>query len=211
MEDARPQSTTQFGPSNEQALLERLLARDQTALSALYDCYAGVVYALAFRITSSTVEAEDVVVDTFWQIWQQADRYDRTRGQLGAWIFTIARSRALDRLRAMRRSPLIEQDLRAEAEAAQHAAASESPEQMLWLTEQSAFVRAALAELTPVQRQAIEMAYYQGLTHTEIAERLGEPLGTIKTRIRLGLMKMREHLSKQLINAQGMRPDVAST
>lgn len=211
MEDARPQSTTQSGPSNEQALLERLLARDQTALSALYDRYSGVVYALAFRITSSTVEAEDVVVDTFWQIWQQADRYDRTRGQLGAWIFTIARSRALDRLRAMRRSPLTEQDLRAEAEAAQHAAANDSPEQRLWLTEQSAFVRAALAELTPVQRQAIEMAYYQGLTHTEIAERLGEPLGTIKTRIRLGLMKMREHLSKQLINAQGMRPDVAST
>ncbi len=211
MEDARPQSTTQSSPSNEQALLERLLARDQTALSALYDRYAGVVYALAFRITSSTVEAEDVVVDTFWQIWQQADRYDRTRGQVGAWIFTIARSRALDRLRARRRSPLTEQDPRAEAEAAQRAVASDSPEQALWLHEQSALVRAALVELTPVQRQAIELAYYQGLTHTEIAERLGEPLGTIKTRIRLGLMKMREHLSEQLVRVQGRHPDAAST
>jgi len=211
VEDARPQSTTQSGPSDEQALLERVLAGDQTALSALYDRYSGIVYALAFRITSSTVEAEDVVVDTFWQIWQQADRYDRTRGRLGAWIFTIARSRALDRLRARRRSPLAEQDARAEAEAAQRAATSDSPEQALWLTEQSALVRAALGELTPVQRQAIEMAYYQGLTHTEIAERLGEPLGTVKTRIRLGLIKMREHLGQQLIRVQGMHPDAAST
>jgi RNA polymerase sigma-70 factor (ECF subfamily) len=175
-----------------------LLRREQTALSALYDRYAGVVYALALRITSSTVEAEDVVVDTFWQIWQQADRYDHTRGQLGAWIFTIARSHALDRLRTIRRSPLTKPDAQAEIEAARRAAPSDSAEQNLWLTEQSALVGAALGELTLVQRQAIELAYYHGLSHTEIAERLGEPLGTIKTRIRLGLMKLRELLSAQL-------------
>jgi RNA polymerase sigma-70 factor (ECF subfamily) len=176
----------------------------------LYDRYAGVVYALAYRVTGSTLEAEDVVVDTFWQIWQQADRYDRTRGQLGGWIFTIARSRALDRLRSMRRSPLAEPDARAEAEAAQRAADSDSPEQNLWIAEQSALVRAALAELTPVQRQAIELAYYHGLSHMEISERLGEPLGTIKTRIRLGLIKMREHLGKQL-QAQARNPNAAPT
>ena len=210
MKDARLQSTLQPDSSDEQALCERLLARDQTALSALYDRYASVVYALALRITSSTVEAEDVVIDTFWQIWQQADRYDQTRGSFGAWLFTIARSRALDRLRARQRSPLTEPNQRAEAEAAQRAASNDSPEQNLWAAEQSALVRAALAELTPAQRQAIELAYYHGLSHTEIAERLSEPLGTIKTRIRLGLMKMREHLSQSLTARQGTKPNAAS-
>jgi RNA polymerase sigma-70 factor (ECF subfamily) len=196
VKDARSPSNLQLGPGDEQALMARLLARDQTALGALYDRYARVVYALALRITGSTAEAEDVVVDSFWQVWQQADRYDASRGQLGAWIFTIARSRALDRLRAMRRAPLARPD--EQADAARRAAASDNPEENLWLTEQSALVRAALAELTPAQRAAIELAYYHGLSHAEIAERLGEPLGTVKTRIRLGLMKMRESLDAQL-------------
>jgi RNA polymerase sigma-70 factor (ECF subfamily) len=190
--------------------VQRLLARDQTALGALYDRYAGIVYALALRITGSTAEAEEVVVDTFWQVWQQADRYDRARGQLGAWIFTIARSRALDRLRARRRSPLTESDEQAEAAAAQRASAADNPERDLWRAEQSAIVRAALAELTAAQREVIELAYYHGLSHAEIAARLGEPLGTVKTRIRLGLAKMREKMGGLLTPVKGAGSDATS-
>jgi len=181
--------------SEEQLLVKRLVARDQTALSTLYDRYASIVYALALRITRNSAEAEEVVVDSFWQIWQQAERYDHTRGQVGAWIFTIARSRALDRLRTMRRFPLTESDPQAESELARDLAASDNPEHSVWLAEQSSLVRAALEALTLTQREAIELAYYHGLSHTEIAEQLGEPLGTIKTRIRLGLIKLRECFS----------------
>lgn len=210
MKDPRPGSNLQPDPSDELALIERLVARDQAALGALYDRYASVVYALAFKITGNSGEAEDVVVDSFWQVWQQAGRYDRTRGPVGAWVFTIARSRALDRLRALRRSPLVEPDEQAEAEAARRVAESDSPEQNAWLVEQSSLVRGALAELTPVQREAIELAFYHGLSHAEIAERLNQPLGTIKTRIRLGLMRMRERLKGQLTRPKRGRPDAPS-
>lgn len=207
MKDARPLSHPRFDRSDERALAERLVARDQTALAALYDRYSAVVYALALRITGSSVEAEEVVIDSFWQVWQQADRYDQTRGQLGAWIFTIARSRALDRVRAQRRSLLVAPDEQAEAEAARQAAANENPERALWLSEQAALVREALAELSPEQRKAIELAYYHGLSHTEIAELLGEPLGTVKTRIRLGLLKMRQSISNFLARSEGANAD----
>jgi RNA polymerase sigma-70 factor (ECF subfamily) len=207
VKDARPLSHPRFDRSDERALAERLVARDQTALAALYDRYSAVVYALALRITGSSVEAEEVVIDSFWQVWQQADRYDQTRGQLGAWIFTIARSRALDRVRAQRRSLLVAPDEQAEAEAARQAAANENPERALWLSEQAALVREALAELSPEQRKAIELAYYHGLSHTEIAELLGEPLGTVKTRIRLGLLKMRQSISNFLARSEGANAD----
>lgn len=187
-----------FDPTDERQLIERLRARDQAALNALYERYSNVVYAIALRIIGQTAEAEDVVVDCFWQVWQQAANYDTARGQVRTWIVTIARSRALDRLRALRRAPVVsvEDDLRS----VQETRAEDNPEHETWLAEQSALVRQALATLPREQREALALAYYRGLSQSEIAEQLGEPLGTIKTRIRLGMMKLREQL--QALQAQ---------
>jgi RNA polymerase sigma-70 factor (ECF subfamily) len=192
VKEANLPNESPFDPIDELRLVERLRARDQGALDTLYERYSKVVYAIALRIIGQPADAEDVVVDSFWQVWQQAESYDSTRGQLRTWIVTIARSRALDRLRAMRRSPL------AGAEevnvAGREMAADDDPEQSAWLSQQSAIVRGALAALPREQRQALELAYYHGLSQSEVAERLGEPLGTIKTRMRLGMMKLREQL-----------------
>ncbi len=192
MQDANPSNQSPFDPSDELMLVERLRARDQGALDTLYERYSSVVHAVALRIIGQPADAEDVVVDSFWQVWQQAESYDASRGQLRTWIVTIARSRALDRLRVLRRSPL------AAAEevnvAGREVAAEDNPEQAAWMSQKSAIVRAAMASLPQVQRQALELAYYLGLSQSEVAERLGEPLGTIKTRIRLGMTKLREQL-----------------
>ncbi|MBS1806773.1 MAG: sigma-70 family RNA polymerase sigma factor [Acidobacteria bacterium] len=192
MKDANLSNLPQFDAADESQLIRRLQARDQAAMNALYERYANVVYAVAIRIVGQTAEAEDVVVDCFWQVWQQAANYDTSRGQLRTWIVTIARSRALDRLRAMRRAPVVsvEDELLRVAEAK----ATDNPEQETWLSQQSAQIHRALATLPREQRQALALAYYRGLSQSEIAEQLGEPLGTIKTRIRLGMMKLREQL-----------------
>lgn len=192
MLDTNPSNQAPFDPTDELQLVERLRAQDQTALDALYERYSRVVYAIALRIVGQATEAEDVVVDSFWQVWQQAATYDASRGQLRAWIVTIARSRALDRLRVLRRSPLA--DAEEVAVAGREAIADDDPEQAAWLSQKSAIVRTAMASLPREQRQALELAYYHGMSQSEIAERLGEPLGTIKTRVRLGMIKLREQL-----------------
>jgi RNA polymerase sigma-70 factor (ECF subfamily) len=180
---------------DERVLVDRLVSRDQAALGELHDRYARVVYAMALKISGSPGDAEDVTIDTFWQVWQQANRYDPVRGSVGAWICTIARSRALDRLRTQRRSPLIATD---EPPERVDLTIDEDPEQDVFLAERSAIVRSALGELSDSQREAIELAFYHGLSHAEIADRLNEPLGTIKTRIRLGLSKMRDRMAAHL-------------
>jgi RNA polymerase sigma-70 factor, ECF subfamily len=180
---------------DERGVVDRLVARDQAALGELHDRYARVVYALALKISGSPVEAEDVTIDTFWQVWQQANRYDPVRGSVASWICTIARSRALDRLRTQRRSPLIGTDEPLERVELK---VDEDPEHDVLLAERSAIVRSALSELSDSQREAIELAFYHGLSHAEIADRLKEPLGTVKTRIRLGLAKMRDRMAAHL-------------
>jgi RNA polymerase sigma-70 factor, ECF subfamily len=180
---------------DDRGLVDRLASRDQAALAELHDRYARVVYAMALKISGSPAEAEDVAIDTFWQVWQQANRYDPKRGSVAAWICTIARSRALDRLRTQRRSPLVATD---EPPERVDLRVDEGAEQDVFLAERSAIVRSALGELSDPQREAIELAFYHGLSHAEIADRLNEPLGTIKTRIRLGLLKMRDRMAGHL-------------
>ena len=192
MKDPNLSNLLPFDPADELQLVERLRARDQVAMNTLYERYSNVVYAVAIRIVGQTAEAEDVVVDCFWQVWQQAASYDISRGQLRTWIVTIARSRALDRLRALKRSPIVSGD--DELNPGTEARATDNPEQETWLGEQSTRIRQALKTLPYEQRQALALAYYRGLSQSEIAEQLGEPLGTIKTRIRLGMMKLREQL-----------------
>ena len=162
-------------------LLRRLSAGDQSALGELYDLYAGLVNGLALRILRDGSEAQDVVQEVFLQVWRQAARYDPARGSPEAWLCTMARTRALDRLRRL-------------------AARREEPEPRLPdagaapRPEATLAVRGVLERLSAVQREALELAYYEGLTQSEIAERLGQPLGTVKTRIRTAMMRLREAL-----------------
>jgi RNA polymerase sigma-70 factor (ECF subfamily) len=163
------------------ALIGQVAAGDQQALSRLYDRYSGLVNGLALRILRDAADAEDVVQDVFVQAWRQADRFDPTRGSPEAWICTLARTRALDRLR--RRVSRREEP----AEAAPGTTATPRNVEVL-------AVRQALEDLSVNQRRALELAYYEGLTQSEIAERLGEPLGTIKTRIRTAMIRLRDAL-----------------
>lgn len=167
--------------SPSRALLARLASGDKSALGELFDRHSGLVNGLALRILGDVADAEDVVQEVFLQVWRQADRYDAERGSPEAWLSTIARTRALDRLR--RRIARREQS-DATAPAPSHTPATES----------SLAVRTALSVLSADQRRAVELAYYAGLTQSEIAQTLGAPLGTIKTRIRSALIRLREEL-----------------
>jgi RNA polymerase sigma-70 factor, ECF subfamily len=161
--------------------IRRIADGDHAALGELYDRYAPMVTGLAVRILHDLADAEDVLQAVFLQVWRQASRYDAERGAPEAWLCTIARTRALDHLR--RRVALREKHTTVTL---QHAAAPSTVERLA--------VRRALGELRPTQRRALELAYYEGLTQTEIAARLNEPLGTIKTRIRGGMTRLRTAL-----------------
>ncbi len=177
----------------DRAVLARMARGDQSALAELYDRRARLVYSLALRILQNDADAEDIVQEVFAQVWAQAGRYEADRGAVAAWMLTMARSRAIDRLRVKR--------ARLETGGQAHAAeqvADTAPAQDLQLlsTEEIAQLRAALNELPAAQRTTLELAYYEGLSHAEIAARLSEPLGTVKTRIRQAVIKLRESLLK---------------
>jgi RNA polymerase sigma-70 factor (ECF subfamily) len=165
----------------------------------LYDRWHGVVSALADRILGDADEADDVVEETFWQVWRNAGRYDGSRGSVQTWLLTIARTRSLDRLRARRRRK--EQSADADglddapsiaSLAADPAADTSAPAEQ---GEQRKLVRAALAELPAEQRTTLELAYFGGLSQSEIAAQMNEPLGTVKTRTRMALQKLRGALA----------------
>lgn len=175
----------------DQASVARMVGGNQAGVSELYDRHAGTVFSLALRILRDRVAAEDTVQEVFTQAWKQATTYDVTRGTVGAWLATLARSRAIDALRARRSRP----DTVADETAARNLADnSPVPDEDAIRSQQAARVRGALLGLPDLQRVALELAYFEGLTHAEIAERLSEPLGTIKTRIRTGMLKLREEL-----------------
>ena len=179
----------------DRAALARMAQGDGDALAELYDRHARPIYSLALRILHDVRDAEDIVQEVFAQAWRQAARYSPTRGVVAAWLLTLARSRAIDRLRARRARP----DAGFDNRDASHIVDSGPPlDWQLLSSEQAARVRTALDELPVLQRVAIELAYFEGLTHVEIADRLEEPLGTVKTRIRLALMKLREVLAGTL-------------
>jgi RNA polymerase sigma-70 factor (ECF subfamily) len=175
----------------DQHALQRMADGDADAVAELYDRHARRVYSLALRILGDATDAEDVVQDVFVQAWRQASRYTPTRGVVAAWLLTLARSRAIDRLRARRA-----RESQSAGEPATSQAVDSAPpiEWQFLSTEQTRLLRAALERLPILQRAAIELAYFEGLTHVEIAARLEEPLGTVKTRIRSGLAKLRETL-----------------
>ena len=179
---------------NEQAaLIKRVADGDQHALAALYDSTSRLVYGLALRVLNDAGAAEEVLLDVYTQVWRQAGQYSERRGSPLAWLTTIARSRSVDRLRARRQDQLHVQPLDLSAQTA----TTENLEEAMALREVQTKVRTALAALSPEQREVIELAYYSGMSHSEIAARTGQPLGTVKTRTRLGMLKLRELLSER--------------
>jgi RNA polymerase sigma-70 factor (ECF subfamily) len=178
-------------------LIEAMMRGETTAMSQLYDRYAPAVLGLALRITREPADAEEVVVDTFAQMWRDAARFAAQRGSVGSWVATIARSRALDLLRARGRRIRLDDSAESLAvvEPAAMGSATPSPMASLLADERSRRVQAAMATLPAAQRTALELGYFEGLSQTEIAERLDEPLGTVKTRMRLGLRRLRELLA----------------
>ena len=187
--------TTELQPSDEH-LLARMAARDAEALAALYDRYSGVVMAFALRMLRERAEAEETTVDVFHQAWRMAEAFDSGRGSVAAWLMTLCRSRAIDRLRSRQRREVLTSKIGAdEAAAAGVGVASDPPpDEGVEISSRKRRVTAALSSLSQAQRTAIELAYYEGLSHSEIASRLGEPLGTVKTRIRQGMMTLRSAL-----------------
>jgi RNA polymerase sigma-70 factor (ECF subfamily) len=163
---------------------------DNQALASLYDATSRTVYGLLLRILSDPSSAEEVLLDVYAQVWRQAATYRPERGKPMAWLTTIARSRAIDRVRRTRQEHRREAPL----DEAASASAGEGVEEGVLAGEVSAVVRAALDTLPAEQREVIELAYYGGMSHSEIAAATGLPLGTVKTRTRLGMMRLREML-----------------
>jgi RNA polymerase sigma-70 factor (ECF subfamily) len=177
-------------------LVGRAASGDERAITTLYDRYGGVVYAVAYRIVGQRADAEEIVVEAFAQAWREASRFDAARGSAAGWLTMIARSRALDLVRARSRRERITASAAADRPGASPAMGDWQPDPAGAVdhAERRVRVREALDSLSPPQRQAIELAYFEGLSQSEIAERLQEPLGTIKTRVRLGMQKLRDCL-----------------
>jgi len=175
-----------------QDLIARIIDSDQTALGMLYDLLAAHVYGLAFRITQRVPLAEEVVQDSFWQIWRQAPRFNPERGSVKSWILTIARSRALD---ALRRIEPNEQTLEPESLGLIEASNQDSPPDLLAAVQQTQQLQAALAALDPIPRQLLSLAFFRGLSHDEIADASGLPLGTVKSHIRRALQTLQQQLA----------------
>jgi RNA polymerase sigma-70 factor (ECF subfamily) len=191
-------------PVPDSRLVSRMAAGEDGALGDLYDRYGRTLYALALAIVREPADAEEVVVDAFGQAWRSAASFDAARGSVGAWLATIARSRALDAVRARgRRARAHERaaQLSDDGIAAPIAAVGPDPASGAERSEARRLVAQALAALPVPQRTAIELAYFEGLSQSEIAERLAEPLGTIKTRIRTGMEKLRGLLGPLLEGA----------
>jgi len=168
---------------DDAALIARMRAGDQSAMADLYDRYSGVVYGVALRVLANTTAAEDVVQEIFLQLWRNPQSFDAERGRLAPWLAVIARNRAIDLLRKRPIEDNIDEmpiatGINLEDQAAQNLAVEK--------------VRGVLVQLPQDQRKALEMAFFEGMTHTEIAGKTGEPLGTVKTRIRSGLLALRK-------------------
>jgi RNA polymerase sigma-70 factor (ECF subfamily) len=178
-------------------LIKAVAEGDADALAVLYDRHGTAVFSLCLRMLRDAEEAEELLEDVFWQLWRRADQFDPARGGALAYLLTLARSRAIDRLRARQRRTRLRSELPdpllGESLLGAQSLAS-SPLQEALALERRERVRLALAALPPPQREAVELSFLEGLSHPEISTRLGEPLGTIKTRIRSGLLRMRDVL-----------------
>jgi RNA polymerase sigma-70 factor (ECF subfamily) len=175
--------------SEDVNLLHAIARGDEAALASLYDRYRVILFGLLVRILSSREEAEDILQEVFIQVWRRAADFDETRGKPFTWLVTLARSRAIDRLRQLSARERVAQASAQESPGEASDAAGDT-----YRSEQKEIVTGALNQLPEEQRQTLLLAYFEGLTQSEIAKRLGAPLGTIKTRMRSGMIKLRELL-----------------
>ena len=178
-----------FQHSDESQWMTQIAQQNQSALSQLYDRYAQIIYSIAYRSLGSVEESEEVLMDVFGQVWRTADRYDQAKARVDTWLFMIARSRICDRLRSGQRRGKVRDALIA-FDAVDQILENEDVE----ISERRELVATAMGKLPIEQRQVLELSYYGGLSHREISDQTGLALGTVKTRIRLGLDKLRSSL-----------------
>jgi RNA polymerase sigma-70 factor (ECF subfamily) len=190
----RMQSAGAPTPDAAAGLLARIAAGDREAFGRFYDAFAGLALGLIRRILRDPAASEEVLQEVFWQIWQEAARYDPHRGSPEAWLVMRAKTRAIDRLRAMRRR---EKTFVAPVDEAVARTPEQPAENPGVVAERRGLVRSALDGLPEPQRRVVELAFFEGLTQSEIASRLGEPLGTVKTRARLALERLRSLMKRE--------------
>jgi RNA polymerase sigma-70 factor (ECF subfamily) len=173
-------------------LLKKISAGDKRAFAEFYDLYSTLLYSIAAKILNDAKEAEDVVQEVFFQIWEKASSFDPKLGKPSSWAVTFVRNKSIDRIRASKRRTKLVESALAEAEPMQ--ANLSSANESVFGREQASIIQSAVTTLPVEQRQAIELAFFSGLTQNEISDQLHQPLGTIKARIRRGLFKLREKL-----------------
>jgi RNA polymerase sigma-70 factor, ECF subfamily len=192
---ARPaQPAVSTAASDDAALVARLAQGEGAALEELYDRYGRAVYSFSLRMLGDVQSAEELTQEVFLRLWRQARSYQQSRGAFLTWLLSITHNMAIDEIRRRKRRPLLLDGTDEDQTLLLLPDARTDVERDAWLSSLQTYVRDALAEIPIAQRQAIELAYFGGLTQREIAERLNEPLGTIKTRMRLGMFKLRELL-----------------
>lgn len=171
-------------------IIPRIADGDGGALREFYDGTSGLVYSLALRILSDKTEAEDITIEVYTQVWDKASDYDPDKSSPSAWLMMLTRSRAIDRLRNRSKMNLVQ-----EYEEGDYSNPNSGPEEITMAGQQRKIVQSALTKLAPQQRRAIELAYFYGLSQSEIAREMDQPLGTIKSWIRFGMIKLRDSLS----------------
>jgi len=184
-----PSSTADL--DHEIALLKRTGEGDRRSFEQLYERYSGVLFSTAFRILNDQTAAEDVLQDVFIQIWEKAPLYDASRGKPLTWAVTMTRNKAIDRLRSQQRRNRLRDEMETQASIFEEFSDRSSLDEVQ-SAEKGELIRRAVQQLSKEQRQAIELAFFSGMSQNEIAEAIGEPLGTIKARIRRGMMKLKE-------------------
>ncbi len=182
--------TAQVQPVPDAALVERIMAGDESALSILYDRYAGMLFAMLVRILRDTSAAEEVLQDLFLQLWRGAAKFDASRGSMPAWLLVIGRNRAISRLRGRERREVLEDPQEFSFESLPSSTNLENEVSRMQLM---AKLKVGLATLPSEQREALELAYFEGMTQTEIAARTGSPLGTVKSRVRAAMQSLKQY------------------
>ena len=183
-----------YSTLDDSVLIGLVARRDEAALSVLYDRYNRLVFSLALRVVGERALAEEIVLDSFWSVWRAADSFVADRGRFVAWLMSVARHRAIDELRRLNVRP---EGNSVELDDALKTPQADQLEEVVDLHQRRDLVRSVLAQLPGPQRQALEMAYFGGLTQQEIADKTATPLGTVKTRMRLGMLKLRDELLQQ--------------
>ena len=182
-----------IGSKRDADVIRRIRTGDRAAFLEFYDRYAPLLLSVAARVLGDRREAEDVLQDVFTQIWHKSSGYDAELGTLSSWAVTLTRNKAIDRVRASTRRRRLIEEIAVSSDQSEEAPAA-SANELLYGRERAEQIRAALNELSADQRQVIELAFFAGLSQSEIAQRLEQPLGTIKARIRRGMLRLREQL-----------------